>query len=372
MALQVRCPKCRRRNALSNAFCSEKSCQFPIGKSSNKDYWIDYRINGQRKWEHIGKGLKKAAENRLREVQTQILEGRYIDTNKNRKKTLQQLVDWYLDLREVKTLKSYNTLKKRIKTITSIIGGKKKIIDLTRKDADHYFELRSKDRSSWKKNQTIKPATLHKEFSALKAMLNKALAFDEIQKNPFDKIPNIRIRNTRTRIISEEEFKSLIKEAPDYLKGVIMMGYFLPMRKRQITQLCWHEVDLKENLIRLDPSRNKGGHDSQVIPIHPEVKGMLKGLPKSNSSGRVFLKNHRTSSDLIPFDDFMDDWRRLVESLNLGDLVFHDLRHSAITNLSKSGNTMPVIMKASGHKTTAMFLRYNLVDDEDLKAVKWK
>ncbi|MDP7336165.1 MAG: hypothetical protein QF832_24190, partial [SAR324 cluster bacterium] len=155
-------------------------------------------------------------------------------------------------------------------------------------------------------------------------MLNKALAFDEIEKNPFDKIPNIRIRNTRTRIISEEEFKSLIKEAPDYLKGVIMMGYFLPMRKRQITQLCWHEVDLKENLIRLDPSRNKGGHDSQVIPIHPEVKGMLKGLPKSNSSGRVFLKNHRTSSDLIPFDDFMDDWRRLVESLNLGDLVFHD------------------------------------------------
>ena len=139
MAIQVRCPKCRRRNAISNQLCSNKECQFAIGKSSNKDYWIDYRVNGRRTWEHIGKGLKKAAENRLREVQTQILEGRYINTNKNRKKTLQQLVVWYLDLREVKTLKSYSTLKKRIKNITSIIGENKKIIDLTRQDVDRFL-----------------------------------------------------------------------------------------------------------------------------------------------------------------------------------------------------------------------------------------
>jgi len=176
LAIQVRCPKCRRRNAIKNQRCSNKECQFAIGKSSNKDYWIDYRINGQRTWEHIGKGSKKAAENRLREVQTQILEGRYINTNKNRKKNLQQLVDWYLDLREVRNLKSYNTLKKRIQTITSIIGEDKKIIDLTRRDADHYFELRSKDKSKWKKNETIKPATLHKEFSALKATAEQGLS----------------------------------------------------------------------------------------------------------------------------------------------------------------------------------------------------
>ena len=348
MAIQVRCPKCRRRNAISNSFCSNKECQFAIGKFSNKDYWIDYRINGQRKWEHIGKGLKKAAENRLREVQTQILEGRYINTNKNWKKNLQQLVDWYLDLREVRNLKSYKTLKKRIQTITSIIGENKKIIDLTRQDADRYFDQRSKDRSRWSKNNTITKATLHKEFSALNAMLNKALAFEQIEKNPFEKIPNIRIDNTRKRIVSEEEFKSLIKESPEYLKGVIMMGYYLPMRKKQITGLCWDEVDLKENLIRLEPTRNKGGHDFQVIPIHPEVKRMLINLSHSNSSGRVFLKMKRNSTELIPFDDFQTDWRRLVEQLDLGDLVFHDLRHSAITNLRKSGNATTVIMKASG------------------------
>ena len=52
--------------------------------------------------------------------------------------------------------------------------------------------------------------------------------------------------------------------------------------------------------------------------------------------------------------------------------MFHDFRHVAKSNSSNAGNSPTVIiMKASGHKTMSMFIRYNLVDEEDLKGMKW-
>ena len=43
-----------------------------------------------------------------------------------------------------------------------------------------------------------------------------------------------------------------------------------------------------------------------------------------------------------------------------------------MTNLRKAGNDYTTIMKASGHKTMSMFLRYNLVNEEDVAGIKWK
>ena len=51
--------------------------------------------------------------------------------------------------------------------------------------------------------------------------------------------------------------------------------------------------------------------------------------------------------------------------------MFHDFRHVAKSNLRNAGNISTVIMKASGQKTLSMFIRYNLVDEEDLKGMKW-
>ena len=54
-------------------------------------------------------------------------------------------------------------------------------------------------------NEIIKPATLHKEFSALKAMLNKALAFDEIEKN-FEKFPTSKFTTPERELYLKKNF----------------------------------------------------------------------------------------------------------------------------------------------------------------------
>lgn len=49
------------------------------------------------------------------------------------------------------------------------------------------------------------------------------------------------------------------------------------------------------------------------------------------------------------------------------DFRFHDLRHTFHTNMRKAGVDQSVIMKLTGHKTAAMFHRYNTVDTADAK-----
>ena len=72
-----------------------------------------------------------------------------------------------------------------------------------------------------------------------------------------------------------------------------------------------------------------------------------------------------------PFDNFRKSWDSARKRAGLDDFVFHDFRHVAISNLRKAGNSPTVIMKASGHKTMSMFIRYDLLDQQDLKRIKW-
>src|SRR5262245_10582394 len=52
--------------------------------------------------------------------------------------------------------------------------------------------------------------------------------------------------------------------------------------------------------------------------------------------------------------------------------IFHDFRRTAVRNLERAGVSRSVAMKLTGHKTEAVYRRYAIVSDSDLRAAAAK
>jgi len=78
-----------------------------------------------------------------------------------------------------------------------------------------------------------------------------------------------------------------------------------------------------------------------------------------------------TTENGNPIGNFRRSFQRACKRASLEGLCHHDFRHTAVTNMRKDRVDPSVIMEISGHKTMAMFKRYNRIDlDEGRDAMR--
>ena len=105
--------------------------------------------------------------------------------------------------------------------------------------------------------------------------------------------------------------------------------------------------------------------------------GAVKLLRKPNVR-RSVLDDTRPSNGSSPpprISSSRPSWwrmfRRACTAAKLRGVWLHDLRRSFVTNARRRGVPESVVMKMSGHRTRAVFDRYNIIEEDDLReAVK--
>ncbi len=212
-----------------------------------------------------------------------------------------------------------------------------------------------------------KPATVNRFVTVIKRVYNLAIRDDMVERNPCWKVPFLPERNARDRIVSPEEFELLKNEVPQYAL-ILSLGYYLGMREGEILNLREKQIHFNtdgsdEGHIELYDGQTKTGEGRRISfsgMIGRLLKGHLEKMKKGKPERFLFTTE---KGNLI--GNFRRAFQRACKRAEIDGLCFHDFRHTAITNMRKAGIDMSVIMAISGHKTMAMFKRYNRIDLDD-------
>jgi integrase len=68
-----------------------------------------------------------------------------------------------------------------------------------------------------------------------------------------------------------------------------------------------------------------------------------------------------------PMKDCYTAWRKACDEAGVSGRLMHDLRRTAVRNLEWAGVPRSVAMKLTGHKTEAVYRRYAIVVNDDLR-----
>ena len=216
---------------------------------------------------------------------------------------------------------------------------------------------------NWRRKQgriqggQLQDTTLNRELACLKTIVRRAMLNQFVDRNPLEGLRLFK-DNPRDRVISLVEFQKLVEQCSHHLKPIVQIAFCTGMRKGEILGLRWEQIDFKNRVIILEASDTKT-KNKREIPLDNELLVLLQQIPRTLNSPFVFTWKGKRITDV------RTSFAKACKRAGIVNLHFHDLRHCAVTNLRKAGISDSVIMSISGHKTNAMFRRYDSVDRED-------
>jgi integrase len=321
------------------------SQKYYLYKRKNGIYYIGYRVDGRRKWKSTGEENKSEALKALTHFE-ELLKGKTVCA------ALSKFIATFLPFGSATYSKcTVDFYEQSLNRLVSLVGDLP-LSSLTMQHLDRYKVNRMKDKAKHMEH-AVSAATINRELQALRAAMYTAVRWKLVSQNPFAKIQFVPIPEATPTYFSKEAFQTLLKSiSEEWLRDMLIFGALTGMRRGEIVNLQWKDIDLDNKVIYVQSSptfKTKNGK-RRIIPMNNLVYSLLKAkAEKKELTEYVFTKEGKGI-----LDDYASKKLKKYVRKQFGDdckLHFHSLRHTFATWLVQGRVNIYEVQKLLGHSS---------------------
>jgi integrase len=210
-------------------------------------------------------------------------------------------------------------------------------------------------------------STMRRSLAVLRAMLNQARKEGKLRLADIPYFPMPKESAARKGFVEPAVFEKLRKALPAHLRPIVTFMYYTGCRLGAAKLVTWQMVSADATEVELPGEITKTGE-----PLTLPLAGA--GL---NEVATMLKKMFRSPGPVFDTTNLRQHWCKACAKLGLGvydektrrynGLTVHDLRRSAVRNLTRAGVSRGIAMSITGHKTEHTFERYNITSTSDIR-----
>jgi integrase len=306
-------------------------------KGKHKTTWYVYlRVGGRRIRKAVGS--KRDAEKAEAAIRADCLRGEY-RFKKERKITFKNFSQEYMKISKANK-RSWQRDQTSINALKEFFGD----MLLSKINAGHIEKYKIE------RIGKVSPASVNRELSCLSAVFREAKKAKIVDENPVRETKKFGERKLQLQILNREKAQKLINAAPEPLKSMIILALATGMRRGEIFNLKWTDIDFGSGYITIIESKS---NKMRKVPMNSFVHRTLIAIKRE--SPYVFF-NRKTGKPLTTIrKSFLSALKDAgIES----SFRFHDLRHTAGTWMLQGGVDLISVSQVLGHASIEMTARY--------------
>lgn len=300
-------------------------------------------------WRSLDTKDKKEAKVRFKDLQREALKGKLISLDKQPSITLDDFLKEYEKWAENNL--SYTTYKRIARILPKfmqVVSKNRLLSSVKKKDLSNFIDF-CRQRGN-------KPTTINIELRHTKAAFSKAVEWEYLKTNPFQKYPQVKFYKKDPQFLKIKEIEKVFNVIGDNRKYrlIFAMYVYTGARREEIHRLEWR--DIKKEFIYIRKTKN---YKPRSIPIAKSLREILAEYPVG--VGRLFD---------VSLDQMGRRIKYYLRKAGCGKLRPHDLRHTFASHLIMAGNDLKTVGELLGHTSYAATQIYtHLLQEHKVKAI---